>query len=66
MAPRNPVRTVPGVSLHVSFSPREEMSQAGPLSRTLILCTFLQEHGLQTVEVPDTANLLHFGPEPLG
>ncbi|KAM5336600.1 bcl-2-interacting killer isoform 1-T2 [Glossophaga mutica] len=42
------------------------MSQAGPLSRNLILCTFLQEHGLQTVAVPDTASLLHFGPEPLG
>ncbi|XP_037016629.2 bcl-2-interacting killer isoform X5 [Artibeus jamaicensis] len=45
---------------------REEMSQVGPLSRNLILCTFLQEHGLQTVGVPDTTSLLHFSPEPLG
>ncbi|XP_054438540.1 bcl-2-interacting killer [Pteronotus mesoamericanus] len=42
------------------------MSQAGPLSRNLILCTFLQEHGLQTAAGPDTTSLLHFGPEPLG
>ncbi|XP_036884403.1 bcl-2-interacting killer [Sturnira hondurensis] len=42
------------------------MSQAGPVSRHLVLCTFLQEHGLQPGEVPDTASLLHFGPQPLG
>ncbi|XP_028387369.1 bcl-2-interacting killer [Phyllostomus discolor] len=42
------------------------MSQGGPLSRNLILCTFLQEHSLQPVEVADTASLLHFSPEPHG
>lgn len=56
-----------GVShLCVSFFPREDMSQAGHLSRSLILCTFLQEHGLQAVEDPGVTSLLQYSPEPLG
>lgn len=56
-----------GVShLCVSFSPREDMSQAGHLSRSLILCTFLQEHGLPAAEDPGVTSLLQYSPEPLG
>ncbi|XP_006108071.2 bcl-2-interacting killer isoform X1 [Myotis lucifugus] len=56
-----------GIShLCVSFFPREDMSQAGHLSRSLILCTFLQEHGLQAVEDPGVTSLLQYSPEPLG
>ncbi|XP_036152378.1 bcl-2-interacting killer [Myotis myotis] len=42
------------------------MSQAGHLSRSLILCTFLQEHGLQAAEDPGVTSLLQDSPEPLG
>lgn len=51
----------------MSFSPREEMSQAGSLSRTLILCTFLQEHDLPAVDQtpPGVTNLLqYYDPNP--
>ncbi|XP_066112085.1 bcl-2-interacting killer [Saccopteryx bilineata] len=42
------------------------MSQAGPLSRNLILCTFLQEHGLQALEAPAMTSLLQYDPDPHG
>ncbi|KAM8777235.1 bcl-2-interacting killer isoform 1-T2 [Rhynchonycteris naso] len=42
------------------------MSQAGPLSRNLILCTFLQEHGLQALEAPGMTSLLQYDPDPHG
>ncbi|XP_054574548.1 bcl-2-interacting killer [Eptesicus fuscus] len=42
------------------------MSQAGRLSRSLILCTFLQEHGLRAAADPGVTSLLQFYPEPLG
>ncbi|XP_036281385.1 bcl-2-interacting killer [Pipistrellus kuhlii] len=41
------------------------MSQAGHLSRGLLLCSFLQERGLQAAD-PGVTSLLQDQPEPLG
>lgn len=51
-----------------SFSSREEMYEARPLSRSLFLYTFLQNHGPsfldeQVVGVPGVTNILEFHPE---
>lgn len=51
----------------MSFSPREEMSHTGPLSRNLFLSTFLQEHGPEVLEVPGMTDLVEYydpGPSP--
>lgn len=58
-----------GTSVGVSFFPREGMSHAGPLSRNLVVCTFLQEHGLQAVDPspPGVTSLLqYYDPNPYG
>ncbi|CAK6443999.1 unnamed protein product [Pipistrellus nathusii] len=41
------------------------MSPARHLSRDLLLCSFLQEHGLQAAD-PGETSLLQHHPEPLG